>query len=167
MITVIGIGQTLRGDDAVGVLAVRRWQETCPETSGDARVRIELEELPGLSLLDLISGTPIAILVDAVMGGGTPGRIHLLEISDLESFGPGSDSAHGWGAAETLRLGILLNPASLPEKIILIGIEIASLGLGEQLSLPVEAAIEPVVTLLDEQVRLHLRQSPGEPGRQK
>jgi hydrogenase maturation protease len=149
MITIIGIGQTLRGDDGAGIQAVRRWQEAYPATATLPQIRLALEELPGLSLLDRLVGVTAAILVDAVHSGSTPGQLHSLEISDLDAFRPESDSAHGWGVAETLYLGRLLYPSELPEKIILIGIEAGGMSLGDGLSQAVGDALEQAAGMIE------------------
>jgi hydrogenase maturation protease len=111
-LTVIGIGQTLRGDDAAGVEAVRRWQAAYPATASRKDVTVTLSELPGLALLDQLEGFDSAILVDAVQSSAEPGVIHRLTPHDLDAFGSGSGSAHGWGIAETLKLDRQLNPDS-------------------------------------------------------
>jgi hypothetical protein len=48
-ILVLGIGQSLRGDDAAGLEAVCLWQQTHPLTA--QKVQVEFTELPGLGLL--------------------------------------------------------------------------------------------------------------------
>ena len=149
MIVVIGIGQTLRGDDGVGIRAVQRWQAAYSSTASHARLRVELEELPGLSLLDRLSGADAAILVDAVRSGAPPGRLYRLELSDLDAFSPESDSAHGWGVAETLSLGRRLYPENLPGVIILIGIEAGDMQLGDHLSREVSDALDPAIKMIE------------------
>ncbi len=106
MIVVIGIGQTLRGDDGAGIRAVQRWQAAYPATASHPQLRVELEELPGLSLLDRLSGADAAILVDAVRSGAPPGCLYRLELSDLDAFRP----EFGLGAW----LGCGGNPLSRP-----------------------------------------------------
>ena len=119
-IVVIGIGQTLRGDDGAGLEAVRRWQEKYPATA--ARVRVELSELPGLGLIDLLSGADAAVIVDAVQSeSAAPGTVLRLGPEEAAAFTPGSGSAHGWGAAETLTLGRTLDPSLAGCRITLIG----------------------------------------------
>ena len=93
-IVIIGIGQTLRGDDGAGLAAVQLWQRIYPPSTDLPSVRVELAELPGLSLIDLFMGTDTAILVDAVRSGAKPGCIHLISESDLAAFESSSGSAH-------------------------------------------------------------------------
>jgi len=131
-ITIIGIGQSLRGDDAVGLTAVQLWQDTHPATA--KKVRVQLVENPGLGLINLLEDADVAILVDAVHSGALPGIIHTLKEDDLAAFLDGTDSAHGWGIAESLTLGRQLYSESLPDQILIIGIEIGQIELGEGIS---------------------------------
>lgn len=149
MIVIIGIGQTLRGDDGAGIQAVRRWQAEYPASAKLPGLRVELEELPGLSLLDRLSGADAAILVDAVNSGASPGSLYRLELSDLDAFRPESDSAHGWGVAETLYLGHMLYPQELPEVIVLVGIEAGDMHLGDGLSREVSGALHQVAGMIE------------------
>jgi len=150
IIKIIGIGQSLRGDDAAGLAAVRFWQERYQANIERPYLQVELAELPGIGLLNLLIGTSIAILVDAVHSNSKPGTIHLLSNDQLEAFTGGAGSAHGWGVAETLSLGEKLMPSSMPEKIILIGIEAGNLSLGESLSPQVELALPEVARLIEQ-----------------
>jgi hydrogenase maturation protease len=150
IIKIIGIGQSLRGDDAAGLAAVRFWQDRYQANIERPYLQVELAELPGIGLLNLLEGTSIAILVDAVHSNSKPGMIHLLSNDQLEAFTGGAGSAHGWGVAETLSLGEKLMPSSMPEKIILIGIEAGNLSLGESLSPGVELALPEVARLIEQ-----------------
>ncbi|MFZ5879475.1 MAG: hydrogenase maturation protease [Chloroflexota bacterium] len=141
-VTVIGIGQSLRGDDAAGLEAVRRWREQFNETAGRPEVQVEVCELPGLGLLDLFEGADAVLLVDAVHSGAGAGSIHRVGPGDLAAFTAEANSAHGWGVAETLGLARQLG-LSLP-RIHLIGIEAEQMEIGAGLSPAVEAALPAV-----------------------
>jgi hydrogenase maturation protease len=147
---IIGIGQSLRGDDAAGLAAVNLWNQTYQSKIDRPGVEIELAELPGIGLLSLMEGARAAILVDAVHSGAKPGTVHVVSENQIASFTAGSGSAHGWGVAETLSLGRKLMPASLPAKLILIGIEVSQLNLGETLSPEVESALPEVAQLIEQ-----------------
>ncbi|HEX9090186.1 MAG TPA: hydrogenase maturation protease [Anaerolineales bacterium] len=152
-IKLIGIGQSLRGDDAAGLAAVRLWQEKyqLPESHPD--LQVELAELPGVGLLSLLEGCRFAILVDAVRSDAKAGTIHILRREQLESFQAGAASAHGWGVAETLELGQQLMPTAMPDKLIVIGIEAGEFSLGEPLSQEVEAVLPEVAQLIEQLLR--------------
>lgn len=149
-VAVIGIGQGLRGDDAAGLEAVRRWQEKFPETANRLEVRFEACELPGLALIDLLNDFNAAILVDAVQSAGNPGSIHRLDESDLASFASGSRSAHGWGVAETLHIRNQLTDVEVYIRII--GIEAEQMELGALLSKSVEDAMPDLCDVIENEV---------------
>ncbi len=151
-IAVIGIGQSLRGDDAAGLATVRRWQENNPQTANRQNVRVELSELPGLGLLDLLEGAQAAILVDAVRSGATPGTIHRLRLEELSAFSAGSKTSHGWGVAETLELERLLNPDRKRIAIRLIGIEAGQIQISNELSPAVLAALPSACEAVQEEI---------------
>ena len=149
-IKLIGIGQSLRGDDAAGLAAVRLWQEKYQLPGSHPDLQVEIAELPGIGLLSLLEGCRYAILVDAVRSGAMTGTIHILRREQLESFQAGTASAHGWGVAETLELGQRLMPAAMPDKLVVIGIEAGEISLGGPLSQEVEAALPEVARLIEQ-----------------
>lgn len=152
---VIGIGQSMRRDDNAGLAAVSLWQLTFPLTTENPSVKVELAELPGLELLDLVEGFDAAIIVDAVQSGAKPGTIHMLKEEDLLGFLQDSKSAHGWGVAETLRLGRAL-ARHLPEQILLIGIEGQDFSPGMKLSPLVQSTLDTVAQAIEDSVKIIL-----------
>jgi hydrogenase maturation protease len=150
MISLIGIGQSLRGDDEAGLAAVRLWEQTYRKDRLHYTLRVELVESPGVGLLNFFEGVDAAILVDAVQSGAKPGTLHKLCENDLTAFLDGTDSAHGWGIAETLCLGRKMGLATLPQKIVVIGIEAGVVEVGEGLSPEVAAALPDAVKLISE-----------------
>ena len=149
-IKVIGIGQSLRGDDAAGLAAVHLWQERYQENKERPYLQVELAELPGIGLLSLLEGAGMVILVDAVRCGADAGTIHILSREQLEAFPNEAGSAHGWGVAETISLGEKVMPANMPEKIILIGIEGVDFSMGKPLSPEVGLALPEVARLIEQ-----------------
>ena len=150
-ILVLGIGQSLRGDDAAGLDAVRLWQEQYPERAG--RVAVEVCELPGLGLLDLLDGMDAAILVDALHSTASPGSLVRLGPDELAAFKPDSQSAHGWGVAETLFLGKSLYPAVAQCRITLIGIAGGQFDLGAGLSPAVRTGLVEAAVMIEKEVQ--------------
>ncbi len=155
-IAVIGVGQSLRGDDAAGLEAVRQWQEEYPETGNRSEVRVEASELPGLALIDLLSDTDAAIIVDAVQSSAKPGTIHRISPDELSAFTPDAQSAHGWGVAETLQLGRELYPALKKLPVRLIGIEAEQVSMGAGLSQSVSQAMPELCRTIEDEVQTFL-----------
>ena len=153
IITVIGIGQRLRGDDEAGLEAVALWQNKYPAAAGSASIRVELAESPGIGLLALMENAQAAILVDAVMSGAQPGTLVCLRHTDLAAYLDGTGSAHGWGVSETLALGAKISPQTLPQTILIIGIEAGQVNLGQAFSPQVSAALEKAADLIQETVQ--------------
>src|SRR5512143_547868 len=152
-LTVIGIGQTMRGDDAVGIEAVHRWQRLFPGTAARSDIEVQFAELPGLGLVDLIDGFDAAVLVDAVGSVDAAGQVYRLAPEELESFGTGGKTAHGWGVAETLQLDRRLNPEHAVIRIRLIGIEAAQVEMGQPLSPAVEASLPAACKAIEEEIQ--------------
>lgn len=150
-ILILGIGQSLRGDDAAGLEAVRLWRHLYPQTA--QRVQVELSELPGLGLFDLLEGKQAAVLVDALQTTAAPGTLHRLGPDELASFTMDAQSAHGWGVAETLALGRSLYPWLAECRISLIGIAGKDFGMGMGLSPAVQAALPDAAALIEQEVR--------------
>ncbi len=151
-LTVIGLGQTMRGDDAAGIEAVRRWERFFPETASRPDVAVQYSELPGLGLIDLIDGFDAAVLVDAVSSEAAAGKVYRLDPEQLESFGAGGKSAHGWGIAETLQIDRQMNP-SRSTRIRLVGIESGQVEPGQPISPEVEAAFPAACQAIEEEVQ--------------
>jgi len=154
-ILVLGIGQSLRGDDAAGLEAVSLWQKQYPDSA--APIHVELTELPGLNLLDLLDGMDAAILVDAVHAQAAPGALLRIGPDELAAFTPETASAHGWGVAETLHLGLSLYPALAKVRITMIGIVGRQFNLGAGLSPEILAAIGEAANMIENEVQAALR----------
>jgi hydrogenase maturation protease len=151
-IVVVGVGQTLRGDDAVGVLAVQAWRKSFPNTVNHAGGRAETTELPGLSLLESLSGSDNGIIVDAVNSGRPAGEIYVLDEQVMSAFKGGSGFAHGWGVAETIQLGRNLKRDDLPPQIWIIGIEANQFEVGEPLSPVIADNLPAIAATIDQLV---------------
>jgi hydrogenase maturation protease len=156
-IVVIGIGQALRGDDGAGLEAVRCWQKRFPRTA--ASVRVEIIGSPGLELLDLLQGTCAAILVDALQASSPPGSIVRLAPEDLSSFSSSERSAHGWGLAETLQLGLVLHPVLANVKMILLGIVGSEFNLGAEINPRIRSVLDTVADRVEIELQVLLAQS--------
>lgn len=119
-VRILGIGSP-HGDDRVG------WAVVEALAASGALARHAAEALccdrPGLRLAALLAGAEHAILVDALRGGGPPGRVRWLAPGEL-AVQPDQLSAHGFGVAEGLALARALG--TLPRRLSVIGIEIAT-----------------------------------------
>ena len=133
-LTLIGIGQSFRGDDAIGIIAVKTWKEAHPGTAAHPDLLVQTAETPGVGLLDMLTEAPQVVLVDAVRSGKPAGTIHRLTEQQIASFAAGMTSGHGWGVAESLKLGRTLGREDIPERIHIIGVEVQQVEIGTALS---------------------------------
>jgi hydrogenase maturation protease len=132
---VIGVGNTYRGDDGVGLAVVERLRTRVP--NGVELIACEQEPT---RLLDAWQGFEAAIVIDAVISGSEPGALHRYEASDEavpdRVF---HSSTHAFGVGETIELARTLR--KLPKRLIVYGIEGQTFESSDELSAPVAAAI--------------------------
>ena len=77
-VLVLGVGNILFSDEAIGVRTVEHLQQ-CASLPGN----VELMDggTLGIRLMDAIMGCDLLIVVDAVLGGGEPGTLYRLAVS--------------------------------------------------------------------------------------
>ena len=156
-VAVIGIGQSLRGDDAAGLEAVRLWQSVHPETARRPDVRVGSVEGSGLELIELLQGMDAAVLVDAVSSDAPAGTVHRIGLEALSNMPGDSAAAHGWGVRNVLRLAAALQPENGRLDIRLLGVETAQIEVGRCLSKAVQTALPALSEAIEEQVAALLR----------
>ncbi len=136
-VLVLGIGNTLLGDDGVGVHLVSRLAVWCRRWHG----AVETVEggTQGLSLLGTIAGRRSLILLDAIALGYRPGTVHVREDKEVLALCSRSTTAHEGNAGELLAAAHLIG--ELPARIFLVGIEPGCFDSGAGFSAPVQTAI--------------------------
>jgi hydrogenase maturation protease len=134
---VIGVGNQLRGDDAVGLEVARRVRRVA-ERAG-AEVREESGER--LRRLDAWDGRDAAFVVDAMRSSATPGAVRRLDASDapLDAAVGGAASTHAVALADAIERARALG--RLPPRVIVYAIEGADFTPGGAISTPVVAAV--------------------------
>ncbi|MBM4125888.1 MAG: hydrogenase maturation protease [Nitrospira sp.] len=146
-IRIIGLGNHMRGDDAVGLLAARRLRERV-----GSRAQVIEAETAGVELLDMMNAADTVLLIDAVCSHRqVPGTIHRLDAS-AGPIAPGlfPRSTHAIGVGEALELARTLGV--LPNKVIVYGIEADKMDIGRPLSPEVTHALHEVVELVLQEI---------------
>lgn len=136
---VLGLGNDILSDDAVGLLVARELQARLgPAGEGDCDV-VEVCEM-GLALLDVIVGYQTLILVDSIQTGrAAPGTLHEFQGDQIETRRVASP--HFLGVGETLALGRLLG-LPMPETVRILAIEVEDpFTLGTTMTPAVTAAV--------------------------
>ncbi|MDR2056340.1 MAG: HyaD/HybD family hydrogenase maturation endopeptidase [Desulfovibrio sp.] len=98
-ILILGVGNILLTDEGFGVRAVEHLQERYlwPD-----HVRLLDGGTQGLMLMRDIQECDLLIVLDVVLGGGTPGTVYLLEGEDLRKSFSFRDSMHQTDLLDTL-----------------------------------------------------------------
>lgn len=147
-VLVLGVGNILRGDDGVGVHAIRELRERCLPPD----VEIVDGGTVGFELLPWFAGRERVVLVDAIRAEGEPGTIYRVPAAEIASTLPFPASAHGSDIGPLLQAALALR---LPAEISVIGVvPSADHSIGLALSPPVRARLDRVVdVVLEEAVR--------------
>ena len=152
-IKIIGLGNAVAGDDAVGNMVAR---QLLPYQGPS--VSIKEGGLAGLNLLHEMEETETLILIDAVHSQSEAGNIvRFIVPQDLDkidqlTWGSSTASTHSFGLGEALTLANTLQ--LLPKQVILYGIELGHIQPGEFLSPQVSRAIPSVVfRIVNEELR--------------
>lgn len=178
-VVIVGVGNTLMGDEGLGVLAVRmlgasglfervedpEGQERDPgvdaqgagteerargaETGRGVRV-LEAGTL-GVDILALLEPDEAVVILDAVRGEGPPGSLYRIDLGDLPAPDRPPVSVHDLGILHLLEHARLL---SRPLRGVLLGLEPQYIGPRvEELSPPVAAALPSLVEAAREEAR--------------
>ena len=156
-VLVLGLGNDILTDDAVGLHVVRAVRE---HLAGEPDIEIKATTEMGLALLDEIAGRESVVLVDAVQtGDAPPGHIHELCPDELGQVL--RTSPHFLGVGETLMLGRLLGLV-MPGHVRIFAIEVKDpFTLGTQMT----PAVEQAVAVAAERVAAHAREFASTMGR--
>jgi hydrogenase maturation protease len=138
-IVAVGIGNTIRTDDGLGVHALERLRR-------DPRVPSDVTFIDGgthgLDLLAYVSDSTHLLLLDAIDVGERPGTLIRMTQEELHGL-PGAASVHQVGLADLLATLPLVSTTS--RKIVLLGVQPSSTDWGASLSSEVETSLAPLI----------------------
>jgi hydrogenase maturation protease len=146
---VLGLGNTLMGDDGFGPAVVRAFED---RYDFDAGVEVVDLGTPGLDLTPWFADTPNIIIVDTVKAALPPGSLRIYDKADVMKHAPlARVSPHDPGVKETL---VTLDFAGRgPEDVTVIGAvpdQVSmSLELSDVIALAVPPAISAIVATLE------------------
>lgn len=142
---VIGVGNPVLGDDAVGLHVAALLSREHPGAADYREASVG-----GLGLLDLLVGYDRAVIVDC-FEGRRPGEVHVMD--EKEAFGSATACCvHDCSFATALALGRRVG-AAMPERVTVVAVEVADArefreGLSPEAAAAVERAAEAVLALL-------------------
>lgn len=157
-ILVLGLGNDILTDDAVGLNLVRALRD---EFAGNETIDFcETQEM-GLALLDFIVGYREVVIVDSIQTGNVPpGTVHELDADGLKTLT--GRTPHFLGVGETLALGNKLG-LPMPEKVTIFALEVADpFTLSTKMTPALEQAFPQALCRIAETLR---RKLAGDPSR--
>lgn len=139
---VIGCGNPLRGDDAVGPVLVRRLLERgLPHGYEVADAGTS-----GMDVAFRMRGARRVVLVDAATTGGEPGTLYRLSGADVEALPPLEGlNLHSFRWDHALAFGHWLLKDEYPDDVVVYLIEAGGFDFGAPLTLAVEIAVDELV----------------------
>ncbi|MBI2470093.1 MAG: hydrogenase maturation protease [Planctomycetes bacterium] len=145
-VLIIGIGNTYRSDDAVGLCVAQHLKRQPFDC-----VNVIEENGDGVTLMDSWKDAEVVIIIDAVYSGAKPGTIHRFDAHiqsiPTEFF---HYSTHAFGVAEGIELARAIK--QLPQNLIVYGIEGKCFEAGTGLSLEVEMSAQEVVKRVQQDI---------------
>ena len=153
---VVGVGNLLMGDEGVGVHIVERLKHL-PLPSDvvvvDGGTQFWGDE-------EILNGAKKLIVIDAVLGGGTPGTIYRFGLDELEDETEGLRlSCHDMGLIEKLRLMQLAGVQ--PRQTVIIGVEPAHVEYSTSLSKEVESKVPEIIDVVMTELTLPAEDEAG------
>lgn len=144
-VLVIGIGNTMRGDDAVGSMVVRNIRKRHLEN-----VRTLEMDGEGTSLIQAWTGAQTVVIIDAISSGAKPGTVHKIDAVREPLRGKlFARSTHAFGLREAVELARSLH--RLPPRLIIYGIVGKHFSIGEEISTELRKAASRVADCILEE----------------
>lgn len=157
-VCVLGLGNLMRSDDAVGMMAVHALEEQSG-AAGDTEF-VEGGTL-GLDLMHALTGVTHLLALDAVDVGAEPGRLVRFEKSQMGEL-PAGKSAHLLGFSDLM--GVLKLMGDEPEEVVLLGVQPKSTDWGTELTEEVGRALPELLARSRRQMEAWLAGSDGAAG---
>ena len=147
-ILIMGIGNILLQDEAAGVRAVEEFARRY-----DTPASVELLDggTSGIELLQHIQGRDVLMLIDVVRNGEPHGTLSRFEGDAVPSLFQNKISPHQLGLSDLLATARLMD--SMPEKVILYGIEPKTIETGLEMSAEIAGNIGRLTDLVADEIR--------------
>lgn len=137
-VSIVGIGNRLRGDDGAGPEIIKRLNKPLPSL-----FLFDVGETPENYLGKIVKQKPDTIvLIDAVDFGSSPGTIKIIEKDDIKD-----ESLSTHNASLNLVAKYLQKETSAD--VFLLGIQPETIEFGREISQPVKESLEKIVRMLE------------------
>ena len=142
MLNVIGLGNLLKGDDAIGPVVIEKLSKSYNESE------LNLVDIgaDAISLLDWLIGKDPVVIIDCAKMGKEPGDVVEFDVNDANiSRVYNTFSLHGFSFGDVYKMASQMGPVA-PCKII--GVEPKHINFNEDLSNEVEASIPKIINIV-------------------
>ena len=140
MITVLGVGNPIMGDDGLGLELLRAVQTACP----DSRVEYVDGTTGGMELLPVVQDATRLLVLDAV-AGPVPGVVVRLDGDQVPRMLSSKLSPHQVGLLDLFAAARLLGRE--PAEVVVVGVTPESIEIRVGLTPPVAAALGPAASV--------------------
>ena len=139
-ILILGIGNSLMNDDALGVTAIEQLKARYTFPTG---VTVVDGGTLGLDLLPMLEGIKKLLIIDAIDMGATPGELFRLQGEEVPRAFASKLSVHQMGVQDLLAVAEL--QGHVPEELVVWGVQPGSIEMEMRLTPAVEAAMMPLL----------------------
>ncbi len=143
---IIGIGNTLKGDDGIGVILARKIEEK--DLPSD--VKVIIVGTGGMKILHRLKDLEKAIIVDAVQFEGDPGEHVFFSPEEVRSLRE-SRGTHETNLLDVLELSEKVGEA--PDNVLILGIQPKNNNMGSKVSPELEKRIPELVEELYKKIK--------------
>ena len=145
---ILGIGNTIRGDDGIGVYVAQELKKRVARKDFDVMITQEA----GLAWLDILTGYARAVIIDSIKtDNGTIGEVYRIS-GDGQAPANNLYSFHQSGLATLLALGRKIG-LSLPKDIIIYAIEIKCDNIfSDSLSSKIKTSMPDIVDFIESKI---------------
>jgi hydrogenase maturation protease len=151
---IIGCGNLLRGDDGVGPILIRHlWERGVPDGA-----RLVDGGTAGMDVAFQMRGAARVVIVDAAATGAAPGTIYRVpgaELAELPPLQGLHTHSFRWDHAIAFARWALAD--ACPEDITVFLVEAGGVGFGDDLTPPVQTAMERVLDMVENTYLVPLR----------
>ena len=143
---VLGIGNSILGDDGIGVHVAR---EVAGKVNGMC-VDVRDVNVDGLNLFDFILGYDKLVVIDAIITeGGSVGEVYRLKPENIHDPSRSAISPHHFNLGSTIEIGKRLFPGQIPEEVTVFAVGTEDVTcITEEMTDKVREAIPEVVSLV-------------------
>ena len=151
---IMGIGNSLLGDDGIGVHIARRLSRLIK----DENVDVVDTNMGGLNLLDFILEYDKLIIIDAIMTSQNQvGEIYRLEQEKIGEPVYAATSPHHFNLPATIEIGRRLFPNEMPKEVVVYAVGAQDVAqISEEITDKVKKAIPAVISLVLEEINYNI-----------